>query len=81
MEVVRKWWKTCGRRGRDVEGPEEVQRSRRPWKSAEEVGSNGMLHAATKYVGSHSQLAVFPKKEMFQFGSPVLGLSVSGKIT
>ena len=35
---------------------------------------------ATKYVGSHSQLAVFPKKEIFQFGSPVLGLSVSGKI-
>jgi len=28
----------------------------------------------TKYVGSHSQLAVFPKKENFQFSSPVLEL-------
>jgi len=29
----------------------------------------------SKYVDSHSQLAVFQKKKIFQFGSPVLGLS------
>jgi len=75
LEGVQEGWKSCRRFGKGPEGRGKV------WKRWEGTGSNSTLHAATKYVGSHSQLAVFPKKGKFsQFGSPVLGLSISGKI-